>query len=1414
MKIKKILLIFLILLAVISTNASLNILSSQITSGSNTQPASVNLTKPAPEAYSNIKLLFLGNKNIAPIVYLDGDTPSGVVVDIIKAIAKHIPQPIEIKAMDWPEAQKLVLRGEADALIQINQTEERKKIYDFSDALLESQFSIFTGTNRMGISGLSSLRGLRVGVEAGGLPRQVLEKNPQILLTIIPNFLEGFKMLNASSIDAVVVDYRVGAFIIADNNIRNIKITGKPIAFSYSSIAVKKGNTKLLNAINNALRIIKSDGTYQQIINKWKPKEVVFQTREQITQKIFFVTIIILIIFFLIAAIWTVTLKRELTKRKVVEAALKEQYTTLQSITNSANALIFSVDKNYCYTSFNTSHAKVMNAIYGIEIETGHNILNYMKVTEDRDIAKRNIDRALAGEQLVDEAYSGEKIRSRKYFQVSHTPIKNEGEIIGVVVFAQDITSRKQSEDELRNAYEYTQQLIASANVMIIGLDSAGCIRIFNKAAEEITGYTIEELSGINWFEKIVPKDRYPEVWITFQNYQDKTGAMPITFENPILTKSGEERIISWQNSTFSNLNAKISTISFGMDITKRKQAEEALIKSEEKYRAIFEESFDALLITSPAGKILDMNQKGIQIFGYDTKEEIMKLDLKRDLYLYPHDRKRFLTMTDEQGTAEIEIVFKKKNGEHFIAHCSLTAVKDKHGAITTYRGILRDITDQKRAEAALCKSMAELREAQRVGKIGNFDWDAITDTIIWSEEYYNIYGFDPKQTPPGYEEHKKTYSNESAAKLDAAVKKSMETGEPYEVDLEQVWPDGSIRKWITARGEVKKNDNGQIVGLRGTAQDITERKLAETERFEQLHFFESMNKINKAIQKNNSLEQMMSDVFDEMLSILDCDRVWLVYPCDPNASSWNVPMERTKPEYPGVYELKLHMPMDHSVAESFRSVLASDGPMKYGEGTGNPLPEDVSKKFGFKSYISIVLHPKIGKPWQLGMHQCSYSRIWTKFEERLLQEIARRLEDSLTSLLSYRNLLESENRYYTVFENSPVSLWEEDFSKVKVFFDDLKKEKIDDIEIYLTQHPKIIRQCADMVKIVDVNKAALQLYDAANKEELLTGANTFTQESFSIFKWELIYLWNGRTEMKKDTIVKTFNGNLKNVTVCFLVCPGYEKTLSKALVSLVDITERKQAEESLKKLNETLEERVNEEVQKNIKQCQILIHQSRLAAMGEMIRNIAHQWRQPLNALSVILANIKDASDFGELNKKILEDSLKKADQFIQGMSVTIDDFRNYFNPNKEKQKFDIMEAINVAVKIMSPSFSRHKITLDYEINNETYHVTGFPNEFSQVLVVVLTNAKDAIIKHKVTGEIKIKVTSETDNIIASITDNGGGISSEIFDRIFEPYFTTKEIGTGIGLYMSREIMKNMNGFIKISNTKDGVCVNLGVPK
>lgn len=427
-----------------------------------TQSPGTKPTELLTEGTNGTTLLFLGNKNIAPVVYLDETIPSGVAVDLVHALAKHISQPIEIRAMDWKEAQTLVAQGDADALIQINVTEERKKIYDFSDPFLESHFSIFVRSNEMGISGISSLHGLRVGVESGGLPQKFLEKDPQIILAIIPNFLDGFKQLNEGAIDAVVVDYRVGSYVLAQNDIRNIKVTGEPIESSYSSIAVKKGNTKLLNEINHALQIIKADGTYQKILSDWAPTEVVFETQEQITKRIYLTTTLILLVLLLVAVIWVVTIRKQLIGRKAAEEKLREQYSTLRSIIESANALIFSVDRQYRYTSFNKGHAATMKALYGVEIELGYSLLEYMTVPEDRETSRRNLDRALAGEHIVEEAYSGEELRSRQYFQVSHSPIKAEaGEVIGVAMLAQDMTERKRAEEEIRQLNQDLEQRVA-----------------------------------------------------------------------------------------------------------------------------------------------------------------------------------------------------------------------------------------------------------------------------------------------------------------------------------------------------------------------------------------------------------------------------------------------------------------------------------------------------------------------------------------------------------------------------------------------------------------------------------------------------------------------------------------------------------------------------------------------------------------------------------------------------------------------------------------------------------------------------------------------------------------------------------------------------------------------------------------
>ena len=219
---------------------------------------------------------------------------------------------------------------------------------------------------------------------------------------------------------------------------------------------------------------------------------------------------------------------------------------------------------------------------------------------------------------------------------------------------------------------------------------------------------------------------------------------------------------------------------------------------------------------------------------------------------------------------------------------------------------------------------------------------------------------------------------------------------------------------------------------LRGVMVDITERKRGEEERHAHLWFFESMDRINRAIQGTNDLEQMMSDVLEEVLSIFKCDRAWLVYPCDPEAPSWSVPMEHTRPEFPGALA-QGHVPMDPGVAELFQAVRACSGPVRRGPGSEHPLPAEVATRFGIRSQISMAVYPKGDRPYMFGLHQCSYARDWTAQEERLFQEIGRRLSDALTSLLMFRNLRESEARLEEAQRMAHVGHWERDLETNRV---------------------------------------------------------------------------------------------------------------------------------------------------------------------------------------------------------------------------------------------------------------------------------------------------------------------------------------------------------------------------------------------
>ena len=253
-----------------------------------------------------------------------------------------------------------------------------------------------------------------------------------------------------------------------------------------------------------------------------------------------------------------------------------------------------------------------------------------------------------------------------------------------------------------------------------------------------------------------------------------------------------------------------------------------------------------------------------------------------------------------------------------------------------------------------------------------------------------------------------------------------------------------------------------------------------------------------------------------------------------------------------------------------------------------------------------------------------------------------------------------------------------------------------------------------------------------------------------------------------------------------------------------------------LKELNDGLEERVKEEIRKQQKQEQLLIQQSKLAAMGEMIENIAHQWRQPLNALSLVLQNINFAYEMDDLSEEFMHKSMDKANLLTNTMSKTIDDFRNFFKPNKQEVEFFISDAIKNAISLIESTFQHHNITIESKINDDA-NIKGFPNEFSQVVLNILNNAKDAIIENNIgSGKVLINVEKIDNKATISVIDNAGGIPNDILEKVFNPYFTTKEEGkgTGIGLYMSKNIIEtNMNGKLLVENIENGAKFVIIVP-
>ena len=714
---------------------------------------------------------------------------------------------------------------------------------------------------------------------------------------------------------------------------------------------------------------------------------------------------------------------------------------------------------------------------------------------------------------------------------VSRAELDEEGHFKQLRATVLDITERKKAEEAYHSLVDHSLQGLA--------IFQDGRVVFANQAMAQITGHSVEEILAAppEKVQAFVYPDDRELVW---NRHRDRLNGeeLPERYELRGIRKDGS---ICWLELDANRIEyeGKPAIQAAYIDITKRKEAEKALRASEEMFRSIFETSLVGVAICSTDKKWLYMNDQICKILGY-SDQELRQTTWEK--LTHPDDLEADISQYNRLLAGEIENYylekrFIRKDGSVVYARIYISAKKNQYGAVEYNIGLLEDITERKQAEENLreseerYRSLFEGAEDHIFVLDRDFRYVMVNPSALKAGSFTleDVVGKGPREVFP-----------EDAEFYLSQYRQTFETGKPVDFERELRLPNAT--HWFSVTLSPIEDTEGRVIALTGISRDITERKKAEQERLANVHFLESMDRVNRAIQGTNDLEQMMSDVLDEVLSIFDCDRAWLVYPCDPAAASWCTQMERTKPNYPGALALGLEAPMDPDVANVCRLLLESDEPVKFDAESLHPLPREMSRLFGYQSQILMAIYPKKGAPWAFGLHQCSYPRVWTPQEERLLQEIGRRLEDRLTSLIIFRDLRESEEKFKKIFDQSPIAI--EIYNSNGLLID----ANAECLELFGVM-------CLDDVK-------GFKLFDDPNlpedaKEMLLQNNPVHYETEFS---FDLI---------KEKGLYKTSKSGKASLNIHIASLYDSDNEISGYLVQVEDITEHKKIEKALREKEE-----------------------------------------------------------------------------------------------------------------------------------------------------------------------------------------------------------------------------------------------------
>ncbi len=538
----------------------------------------------------------------------------------------------------------------------------------------------------------------------------------------------------------------------------------------------------------------------------------------------------------------------------------------------------------------------------------------------------------------------------------------------------------------------------------------------------------------------------------------------------------------------------------------------------------------------------------------------------------------------------------------------------------------------------------------------------------------------------------------------------------------------------------------------------ISELEEAGTRDASALRFLDAMDRIHRISVDNQELQGFLRAVLDAMLELLDCDRAWLLYPCDPGAPSWKVTMERTREDWTGAYASGDEVPMDPLVASIFEEALSSPDPLPFDATTERSVPPEIAEAFQIRSQIVLAVRPRTDRGWLLGIHHCSEARVYGPDDLRLFAGIGDRVGEALDTLLTLRTLEESEGRYRALVEHAPESILVVDGGG----------------------------------RLLDANRRAVELFGRDRPALLRTSLSELGPEPaageapFSEAINEALHgAGEGMSRVVRWTLVGAQDRHLE-AEVRLLRLPGSGP--ERIRLSIVDVTER-----------QALQRQVQ--------------HLQQMKAIGELASGLAHDFNNHLLVMlyhaEVLKRHLGDRPDVAAHADRIVSAAEGSAELTRQFLAFSR---RAVLQP--QVVSFDeVLGSLAGLLERLLGSGTTLELDLDLDPSGVLARVDI--QQLEQVLVNLVANARDALPEG---GHVLVQtsrtVLSDGPQLrelglvpgpyaCCRITDDGTGMDAETLQKIFEPFYTTKERGkgTGLGLSTALGVVEQSGGTIRVSS-------------